>query len=186
MQRYTVTRYSFEELAPEVQEKVIENWRNDKWREDSTWWLTPLLTEHLDDQLGSEDQDLTLYYSLSYCQGDGVAIEGRLTPETAPLLSWPADAAYAYIKHSGHYYHYKSFSVTLETDEGEEVTGSAADIFTAQLRDICKDLERVGYKAIEADMSEKSIREDILANTDDDWTAEGKFSRITEPQEVMA
>ena len=186
MQRYTVTRYNYDELSPEAQEKALKWWREQKWADDSSWWLTPMLEEHLDEQLGSDSQDLKLYYSLSYCQGDGVAIEGRLTPADAPLLSWPEGAAYAYIKHSGHYYHWNSFSVSLETDEGDEVAGPNADIFTQQLRSICKDLEKIGYKAIEADMADDSILEDIRSNTEDDWTAEGKLSRVTEPQEVMA
>jgi hypothetical protein len=186
MQRYTVTRYTYDELGPEAQEKALEWWREQKWADDSSWWLTPMLQEHLSDALGSESQDLKLYYSLSYSQGDGVAIEGRLTPADAPLLSWPEGAAYAYLKHSGHYYHEYSFSVNLESDEGDDVAGDAADIFTQQLRDICKDLESVGYKAIEADLADDSILEDIRANTEDDWTAEGKLSRVTEPQDVMA
>ena len=35
-------------------------------------------------------------------------------------------------------------------------------------------------------MADDSILEDIRSNTEDDWTAEGKLSRVTEPQEVMA
>jgi len=186
MQRYTVTRYTYDELSPEAQEKALEWWRNTEWQDDWSWWLNPLLQEHLDDQLGSEGADLKIYYSFSYSQGDGVAIEGRLSPADAPLLSWPEGAAYAHLKHSGHYYHYNSFSVNLESDEGDAIESPGSEIFTKQLRDICKDMERIGYKAIEDQMSDESISEAIRANTDDDWTAEGKLSRITEPQDVMA
>ena len=29
MKEYTITRYSFEDLSPEAQEKALENWRHD-------------------------------------------------------------------------------------------------------------------------------------------------------------
>ena len=186
MQRYTVTRYEFSELSPEAQERAVNDWRDDKASDDCSWWLTPLLEDHLDDQLGSEDQQLNIYYSLSYCQGDGVALEGRITPATAPLLTWPAGAAYAYFKHSGHYSHAYSFSCTVEADEGDEIEGPAVDVLLNQLREVCFSLEKIGYKALEADLEESNIREEIENNTDADFTAEGKLARITEPQEINA
>ena len=186
MQKYTVTRYAFSELSPEAQEKAVTDWQNNKWQQDSSWWLTPMLEERLDEELGSDNQDLKIYYSFSYSQGDGVALEGRITPETAPLLTWPAGAAYAYLKHSGHYYHSRSFSLTVETDEGDEIEGEAVTVLLNQLRDVCDTLEKIGYKAIEEDMKESSIREEIELNTEADFTAEGKLARITEPQEINA
>lgn len=186
MQRYTVTRYAFSELSPEAQEKAITDWRNDKWSDDSSWWLTPLLEDQLSSELGSEDQEMSVYYSLGYCQGDGVALDGRITPETAPLLTWPAGASHAYIKHTGRYSHAYSFSLTVENEEGDELKGPAVAILLQQLRDTCRTLEKIGYKAIEADLEDSSIREEIENNTDADWTAEGKLARITEPQEIMA
>ena len=186
MQHFTVTRYTFEELSPEAQERAITDWQNDKARDDASWWLTPLLEDHLDEELGSDKQDLTIYYSLSYSQGDGVALEGSLTPETAPLLLWPTGAAHAYIKHSGHYYHERSFYLTVETDEGEEITGDAVDVLLNQLRDVCVSLEKVGYKAIEADLDADNVRAEIIDCTDDVFTVEGKYSVITEPQGVNA
>jgi len=186
VQKYTVTRYAFSELSSAAQERAITDWRNDKASEDSSWWLTPLLEEHLDNELGNNTSDLKIYYSLSYCQGDGVALEGRITPESAPLLTWPAGAAYAYIKHSGRYYHERSFSLTVETDEGDEIEGKPVEVLLNQLRDVCVSLEKIGYKALEEELEESSIREQIESCTDADWTADGKYSIITEPQEILA
>lgn len=186
MQRYTVTRYSFSELSPQAQEKAINDWRNSKANDDCSWWLTPLLEDHLADELGSHENELSIYYSLSYCQGDGVALDGRITPETAPLLTWPAGASHAYIKHTGRYSHAYSFSLTVENDEGDEIEGEGVNVLLEQLRDVCRTLEKIGYKAIEADLEDSNIREEIENNTDADFTAEGKLARITEQQEVPA
>lgn len=167
MKHYTVTRYAFSELEEQAREKAIES-----YRELLSKMLMPEETEdylrgRLEDRLGGSADDITIRFSLSYCQGDGVAIYGRLSREEAGNLTWPAGSAYAELsKNSGgyHYSHYKTFNVKVLDDDLEELY---LDITTLekQLRNICRELERDGYKFIESFSSRESA---LKALSDDD------------------
>lgn len=78
--------YKFEELVKDVQEKVIE-----KWYEKEDY---PFLYGELKEQLKCNEEnifenDFDLIYSLSYCQGDGLSIEGVINFEKALKLLFP-------------------------------------------------------------------------------------------------
>ena len=98
MKEYIVTRYSFEELSPEAQEKALEAWRYSLNRELPEYFLEEAMLEELAREItGAYDlpgaDDLRISYSLSYCQGDGVSFTGKVLKENAPGLSWPDSAA---------------------------------------------------------------------------------------------
>ena len=180
MKDYTITRYSFDELSDDAKETAIAEQRDRASNEDISWLLEERLNDELAELLGTSSPskpDLALYFSLSYSQGDGVALDGQITPATAPSLSWPKEAVYGYIKHRGHYYHEHAFTLTLCDEEGNEIESA---IMLEELREICRKLEREGYSIIEHEQSHESAIEWIENNTADDYTAEGKFKPITE------
>ena len=185
MKDYTITRYSFDELSDDAKETAIAERRDRASNEDISWLLEMCLNDELAELLGTNSPskpDLALYFSLSYSQGDGVALDGQITPATAPSLSWPKGAVYGYTKHRGHYYHEHSFTLSLCDEEGEEMESA---LMLEELRDICRKLAREGYSIIEHDQSHENALEWIENNTADDYTAEGKFKPITE-QKVSA
>ena len=183
MKEYRVTRYTFAELSEAAKEKAISDAQQAAYEEDITWLLTEQLEEDLAEDLGASNE-LKLYYSLSYSQGDGVALDGRLDKSQAPTLTWPARAEYAYIKHSGHYYHEHSFSVSFCDAEGEDVEPEV-EVMTQQLRDVCRKLERNGYAILEHYAS-REVALEWLNEQDADFTPEGKFSPVNAPELVNA
>jgi hypothetical protein len=158
MQEYTVRRYSFAELNEEARENAIENAQRylHEWLGERE--ITDYLEGKLEEDLGSLPTNLTIAYSLSYCQGDGVALYGRLHKGEATDLSWPEGAYYADLVRnslSNHYSHYNTFNLEVSDENGDpiDLSGSAIE---DQLRDLCKKLEKLGYRYIENETSRES------------------------------
>jgi hypothetical protein len=151
MNEYTVRRYSFSELNEEARDKAIADTRNRllEWLGENE--ITDHLEYQLEEDLGSLPTNITIAYSLSYCQGDGVALYGRLHKGEATDLSWPEGAYYIDLVRNwwgNHYSHYNTFNVEAydENDDPIDLAGSSIE---EQLRHLCKKLERLGYKYIE-------------------------------------
>lgn len=87
-----------------------------------------------------------LFYSLSYCQGDGAMFEGAFEWEGNEYI----------VKHSGHYYHENSKTIDSDTGNEEEFN----DLYV----DICRELAKVGYEYIDDVTSDENIKEGIDAN----------------------
>lgn len=178
MKEYTITRYSFEELSPEAQEKALEAWRYSLHMEIPDYLLEESMLEELAREItGAYDlpgaDDLKISYSLSYSQGDGVSFSGRVNKETAPGLSWPDSAIYAEFKrNSNHYSHGYTVTPELFDAEGEEISDGIEEFRESYLK-ICRNLEKYGYKWIEEWTSEAHAREDI-AEAGDIFLLSGK------------
>lgn len=75
MREETIKIYKFEELSKEAQEVAIEKWRN-----SMDWGIeSQQITENFEyrlQELNYPTQDIS--WSLSYCQGDGVAFYGTI------------------------------------------------------------------------------------------------------------
>jgi hypothetical protein len=158
MQEYTVRRYSFAELNEEARENAIENAQRylHEWLSEQE--ITDYLEGKLEEDLGSLPTNLTIAYSLSYCQGDGVALYGRLHKGEATDLSWPEGAYYADLVRnslSNHYSHYNTFNLEVSDENGDpiDLSGSAIE---EQLRHLCRRLETLGYRYIENESSRES------------------------------
>lgn len=168
MKYYTVRRYTFQELEGEAREKAIEEYRTSLYEVMDSQEIEDFLIDKLEDKLGHYPTDLELAFSLSHCQGDGVAIYGRLYIEEAENLTWPDGSAYAdLVKNSwGHHYsHWNTFNVELSDAEHDPIS-LAGTVLEQQLRDICRELERDGYKFIENFTSRESAL-DILNDSDE-------------------
>lgn len=175
MQDYQVRRYSFEELDSDARGRAVEEMRNSLYEMVGESELTEYLGECVSIALGGRSEGIRVAYSLSHCQGDGVAIYGTIRREDAPDLSWPEGSSYVELKRNEwgiHYSHYNSFNVDAYTEEDDLIEDSK--ILETQLRDLCRELERDGYRFIEACTSEETALEQ-LQDAGDVFTIEGRW-----------
>lgn len=180
MKEFTVTRYGFEELTPEAQAYAVQNERNDLYNNMPEEFISEDLRQKLAEELGGSYLDtlgLELRYSLGYSQGDGVSFTGTLTPATAPALTWPEGAVRAeLISITHHYSHANTVRAELFDEEEEYLLDSpAVELFREQIKDLCRTLERVGYRSIEEYSSEQHARE-CLIEAGEVFIASGKVS----------
>ena len=174
MKEYVVRRYSFSELNEEAREKAIDDMQRHLLEWLSERELTDYLEGKLEEDLGSLPDDITIAYSLSYCQGDGVALYGRIYKREAPSFTWPEGSYYVDLVRnswSNHYSHYNTFNVELSNENDEPIDLSGSHI-EEQLRTLCKKLERLGYKYIENETSRESA---ISFLKDQESEEEGSF-----------
>ena len=164
MKDYTVRRFTFSELNEGARERAISKLQDTLLEYLDEREITDYLRGQIEGALGGyPDEDIEIAYSLSYCQGDGVAIYGMLRRSDAPDLTWPVNADHVTLTRNSwghHYSHYNSFSVDVCDEEGEiveEVEGNR--ILETQLRDLCRELERAGYKYIEGMTSREAAIE---------------------------
>jgi hypothetical protein len=174
MNEYTVRRYSFSELNEEARDKAIADTRNRllEWLREEE--ITDYLEGKLEDDLGSLPEDITIEYSLSYCQGDGVALYGRIYRKEAKDLAWPEGSLYVDLERnswSNHNSHYNTFNVVVR-DENDELVDLSGSAIEEQLRHLCKRLETLGYRYIESETSESSA---IQFLTDQESEEESAF-----------
>jgi len=150
----TITLYNFDELSKEVQAKVLQNFRDDDECEylpdDMQYYFKELARENNINVINSK-----IYYSLSYCQGDGAMFEG--------YFQWRGYNVN--IKHAGRYYHYNSKDITITDDEGNDIDdGQIYEEFNTLYVSICKELARYGYDCIDSHNSDENLIDMIQAN----------------------
>lgn len=162
MKQHTITLYDYSELSKEAKERA-----HSKWRENNSY---PFLTEYLREVLTGEldalgitytPDSLKLYYSLSYCQGDGAMFEG--------WLQWN-DYEVRIVHSDPHYYHSNTARMDWYKDDGEvDAPEWTAIDFKTMYREVCRKLERSGYDYIENEDSEETFADLCEAN---EWTFE--------------
>lgn len=148
----TFNVYNFNELSKEVQKKVIEREEKeireleieDFLKEEMEFYAQQLLEENFGDKAVFQN----VYYSLSYCQGDGAMIEFDLVYYGKNLS----------IKHDKycHYYHENSFEV-IENDK--ELTELQYNTLKEKIIKINKQLAEYGYQFIEEDRTSQAIEQ---------------------------
>lgn len=177
----------FSELSEEAQEFAISCEREDSDRFD--WDDAEFLTEDFKTQLAEFGfEDTEVYWSLGYCQGDGVAFYGRVDAENLkekdsnikPLLEQlEASGDEISIEITGrnnHYHHHNSMTVEVEFENeiDDEDLPSRLKIALSALREeledylgdkvkeISRELEKSGYAEIEYRYDENTIRHELL------------------------
>jgi len=142
--------YDFSELSPSAKLNAIEEWYKN---EDYPFLSNDIYEKftELADQHGIEYDDIDIYYSLTYRQGDGLCVIGTIRKGNKSL----------FLKHHGHYCHAKSVEMMF-TNDGEEIDGDdeLEDIYF----DICRELEKYGYSILEYRMDENEFNELCEAN----------------------
>jgi hypothetical protein len=156
--------YYFSELSDEAKEKA-RSWYNEV--NDFPMLgsdLTNVIKEELEGQgfqvIGKYDDkgqlsgysDLSILFSLSHSQGDGVSFEGTLNRD---------EITYS-VTQSGHYVHEFTLDVTATDENGEEL--EVTEKALSDMRKACKETERYGYEKIEYEQSPENVDEIIEAN----------------------
>jgi len=176
----------FSELCREAQEFAVSEERNRADRFD--WDDAEFLTEDFKTQLAEYGfEETEVYWSLGYCQGDGVAFYGRVYPESlkekdskAKRLIAALEAAgdSLYIEITGandHYHHWNSMTVEIEfeneTDDEEKparlkiarpALRENLEVYLAEkVKEISRELEKSGYAEIEYAHGEEAIRSEL-------------------------
>jgi hypothetical protein len=164
--------------AQESARAAIRQWIADDYNQDGlVEFLSAVLVSEFGTPVERESavsRAVTVECSLSYCQGDGARIIGTLHRGDAPRLSWPAGADYVTISpiRGTHYVHESSFTVDYHRDDedvydvfawsspshasryalavtGGDTTADECRTFDRQVRDVCRELSREGYRWIE-------------------------------------
>ena len=190
MKQITVTETVFllEELSDTARQKALEKMRNVLYE----WLDSSIITEHLNGELYSaltgiydghidtkeltKRVGLTVEWSLSHCQGDGVAIYGTLNSDDAPNVNWhgASTATFTRNSHGHHYSHEHCMTVALFSydDDGYEIDADKAttEKFAEQFRDLCRELARSGYAEIENLTNEQAVLDHL------EWSEPRRFT----------
>lgn len=177
----------FNELNGEAQEFAISAERDGGERFD--WDDAQFLTEDFKEQLAERGFDgVEVYWSLGYCQGDGVAFYGRVWAQDlkekdarAKILIERLEKAGDDISieisgANGHYHHWNSMSVEVEFDselEDEDLPSRLKiarpvwreefeEYLSEKVKEISRELEKSGYAEIEYKSDEDTIKNDLL------------------------
>ena len=176
----------FSELSQEAQGLAVAGERDDPKRFD--WDDAGFLTEDFKTQLtelGFEEAEV--YWSLGYCQGDGVAFYGRVYAESLKekdrhsarlITALEAAGDTLYIEITGknnHYHHWNSMTVEIEfesvTDDEDlparlkiarpALRENLEEYLAERVKEISRELEKSGYAEIEYRYDEQTIRNDL-------------------------
>lgn len=168
--------YEFNELKEDVKQKVI-----DKWYENEDYlFLTNDIKEEKN-QIDKYFTDVTLIYSLSYSQGDGLSFKGEFN-----LLQWLKDKTnlktsvinalneYIYTVNSkgskGHYCYASKWDIQYDYNSDidyphiEKIWVKIFCDIQDYYIDICKKLEEFGYSILDYRMNFKEFNEMCQSN----------------------
>ena len=164
--------YEFKELSKEAQENAINY-----YRENQEIYLD-LFSDGVVEELEERGfKDVKLYYSLSYCQGDGLCFSCSaidleelfkhypyLIDKYAQLLE--EDIFLRINKDSHNYQHSNTTSVYYEcyNNEVESLVEQLVEEIEEIKQELCKEYEKRGYDEIEYQESEEHIKEEIECN----------------------
>lgn len=139
--------YTINELSKEAQEKAHTEWTKGNDYPFMSDCMNEQLHELLEEKGITDTNDTSkpgtkptqVFYSLTYCQGDGAMFEGDFIYKGYNV----------HVKHSGHYYHSNSKDITITDNEGNDIDGQVYEDFDALYKEICDELEEYGYKFME-------------------------------------
>ena len=190
--REVITKvYKFEELSPEAQRKAVEDYRNRGWCWDSC--ESEMLKDSFKERLEEYGfySDVTVEFSLSYCQGDGVAFYGTIdfdkwleghkdsfSKDELRRLNWLNETAGISVKvtrnsYGYHYSHWNTMNAEVVSDWSyyasnqhllEEVLDKVNEMISDEIKDLSRKFEKEGYEEIEYRESFECIKENIEAN----------------------
>ena len=176
----------FDELNGEAQEFAVSAERDAGERFD--WDEARILTEDFKEQLAERGfENVEVYWSLGYSQGDGVAFYGRVWTQDLKEKDEQAktliekleragdDIAIEITGGGGHYHHWNSMTVEIEFDsefEDEDLPARLKiarpvwreefeEYLSEKVKEISRELEKSGYAEIEYQTSEETIKADL-------------------------
>jgi len=155
MKTISINLYKFSELSEEAKQTAIQKY----YESEEYPFLEDDLTENCCELLREKDIDINninLFYSLSYSQGDGLCFTGELKKDGITLN----------LTHNGHYYYAKSVNMEYYDADGEEIEeeNETAQELKSIYFDICDKLEKEGYSILEYRMNNEEMSELCEAN----------------------
>ena len=187
----------FEELSDEAKEYAIENEKNSGRRFDDD--DASFLTEDFQHQLEEKGfEAVKVFWSLGYCQGDGVAFYGRVYTDDLKAKDEPAKKLIERLEKTGDeisieitgangwYHHRNSMTVEVDFDNETDDEDLPARLKIARpvwredfesylsdkVKEISDELEKSGYAEIDYRHEDEKIRED-LGERDDLYEKDG-------------
>ena len=146
MREITQKIYNFNELDEEIQKKLIEKEKENQKELFCECFLLEEMQEKAKELLQKYFKNNatfeSVFYSLSYCQGDGAMIEFELKYYNKIVK----------IKHNGHYYHESSFLLY-----GDELTEKQEKQLKEKIYEMNCELSKYGYDLIEFEPSDNEI-----------------------------
>jgi len=190
MRTIELTLYKFDELSEEAKQTAIKNERDSEYNVDLSMFKSSA-TEQIE-ELGFYD-DIELKYSLSYSQGDGLSFSckcinvsvilsffaevlGANKEKTAKLLI--ENCSFVNIGNMRHDCYASRNDIEYNFDEWRSLANIENIISQVETKiidlymNLCKDLEKQGYKEIEYQRSDEYISEHLISN-DYDFTIDG-------------
>ena len=176
----------FDELKKEAQEFAVSEEQNGGER--FNWDDAQLLTGDFKQQLATRGfESVEVYWSLGYCQGDGVAFYGRVWAQDLKAKDEQAKVLIERLERAGdaiaieitgannHYHHWNSMTVEVEFDSDLKDDDLPArlkiarpvwraefeEYLSEKVKDISRELEKSGYAEIEYQTSEETIKQDL-------------------------
>lgn len=175
----------FWELNRQAQDAAVAEEREQPERFD--WDDAAILTEDFKMQLAERGfPETEVFWSLGYCQGDGVAFYGSVYPEDLKekdpnakefieALEKAGDVLSIWITgENNHYHHWNSMTVEVEFEEEDETLPPRLRIarpvlredfenyLDDKVREISRELEKSGYAEIEYAHDENTIRDELM------------------------
>ncbi len=159
MKKIQIELYNYSELSKEARKNAHDAWN----RNDDMPFLSEEMKEQareLIEEAGMKIEDMKVYYSLSYSQGDGAMIEGFFT--------WKGNEYR--VKNSGYHCHERSTTIECVTEDEDGNAQGDENAFEEEMYvPVCKKLARFGYDCIEAEREEQTF---IDACEDNGYTFE--------------
>lgn len=184
-------KYKLDELKPKARQSALEKVGESLYEGFESSWLSDDMKMTLSEVYGMED--MKVFFSLNYCQGDGVAFSGQasfadlakkdahlkqMEDELDAMLLLRGDDLnydlYVEIEHRGHYSHWNS--MVVQTSHGcydmpadaellvIEVASKLESYMDEKVKEISRRLEKEGYEQLEYERSEERCQEHIEAN----------------------
>ena len=202
--KYELLTFEYAELSDKAKKVALEEMRERATQWDNSDQITELFKEILGG-CGYPTDDIS--WSLSCCQGDGVAFYGVIDTKTVinRLYADDPDKIAAIMKlwdtglfdmkivrnDFGHRYsHPNTMRVEMsenayDTDEGFQLAESVAADILAHVKDTSRVLEKTGYAEIAYFTEDSTLIDDAEAN-DIEFTVNGKIAKLQGAMEVKA
>lgn len=179
MKTISINLYSFSELSPEVQAKVLEKHRytNTEFND----WHSFILEDWVQKLSGLGFPEAEIHFSDFYSQGYGACFDSeidltKLATEAERFILEPFEVSFAIEKTSFANYYSHAKTRFIEWDYGQTITPEAEQLAKAVCATIekarltyCKEIYKELQEQYEYLISDKAVEETIEAN---DWTFE--------------
>lgn len=198
--------FTYEGLSPRAQARAREVAREWLSRDIDYIDMTERMRDNAATIFGADTlpDTVTVDYSLSYSQGDGARITGRIDRGDAPSLPWPVNVSHVTVRaFTSHYCHENTIELsfcTTDNDgfEDDRVTLTPSDswvnpdpssewpvfldecrTFDTAYRQACRELARMGYADIDALSDDGAVAAYLTEHADPyRWNQNGTLAPV--------